>query len=849
MRQKVSVVVFASSLTVLGVVGRAETTAPPPTSRSTSITLRLLPSLPEAAVEPMQWRILAMVRNESAAPFRATPRSHVEGGRIVNIHPSAQNVLPGTSEVFFLRVEATAPAAGTTISLTLNERPDVTVRCRLACGVDLSLLSWEMAWQGKGSTLASVKASPPAGTVFAPTRLPRAWNELGVTWVRTRFFVPNTWRGQTLQVRLGAVDDADITFLNGTPIGQTNGWDVPRSYRLPAEAVRWGHDNELCIAVENSFAGGGIYRSPLQVTIGEVAAGTLAFDEPVRQPECARGPVGQTAPRLPLRRMSVRDGVLYYEDGKEVALWGINTYPQSWTQYNSLKKLGVDPRRSIDEDFDDFEAMGIDIIRIHVFDSEITDGQGHLLQNDHLNVLDYLVAQCNRRGIYLMLTPIAWWGSPNARQDSLSRTTPKEAMSLWPVKWPAQVNYLREFLDHRNPHTGHRLVDEPCLVLFEVINEPTYWTCGDVLTGNPGDTWVNADLSKAAIEGVRQTWRDTVPDAGWQTPTTYAWYRYETVRRYIDTMIAAIRSTGARQPVAYSAFWMQDPDVLQAIADSGCEVITLSAYPGGLATINDDRNLLSEMDNVDSDARLARKVRLVYEFDAPGTIRKVHLYPAMARHWRNRGVQVACQFQYDARAVAHLNCDWPQHYLNLWHTPGKAVSFMIGGEVFRRLPRGAAFPTPPDDQVFLPAAVSYQRNVALLCAADSYMQAGPTDWHPLPSPAAPKRIVSVGTCEYFQYEGTGMVSLTIEGQVATLRIYPDVERLREGWEGKIDAPLTRLHERTHPFRIRMADWKDAIVERREEGRWDLLSAKAADFPARPGSYRLRRTAATGRVSG
>ena len=41
-------------------------------------------------------------------------------------------------------------------------------------------------------------------------------------------------------------------------------------------------------------------------------------------------------------------------------------YPQSWEQYQSLKKLNIDHRQSIDEDFDDFQAMGLDAIRIHV---------------------------------------------------------------------------------------------------------------------------------------------------------------------------------------------------------------------------------------------------------------------------------------------------------------------------------------------------------------------------------------------------------------------------------------------------------------------------------------------------
>jgi hypothetical protein len=60
--------------------------------------------------------------------------------------------------------------------------------------------------------------------------------------------------------------------------------------------------------------------------------------------------------------MEVRDGVLRYPDGKEVALWGVAYYPQSFTQYFSLERLGVDRRRSTDEDLDDFVEMGIGMI-------------------------------------------------------------------------------------------------------------------------------------------------------------------------------------------------------------------------------------------------------------------------------------------------------------------------------------------------------------------------------------------------------------------------------------------------------------------------------------------------------
>jgi hypothetical protein len=214
------------------------------------------------------------------------------------------------------------------------------------------------------------------------------------------------------------------------------------------------------------------------------------------------------------------------------------------------------------------------------------------------------------------------------------------------------------------------------------------------------------------------------------------------------------------------------------------------------------------------------------------------MYTAMARHWRNAGVQVACQFQYDARALAHLNWDWPQHYLNLWHVPGKTASFLIGGEVFRRLPRGATFPTPDDDQVFSPAAVSFHRNAALLAADDRYMQARPTDWRPIPLPGNPRRILSVGKCPYFDYDGTGIVDLRIEGTSGTLRIYPDVDCVNEGLKGTVEKPLTRLVCRGHRFRLRLSGWADAKVERQDGAKWVDEDGRAGEFIAAPGVYRL-----------
>ncbi len=812
----------------------AAATAPP------KLHLHVAGGMPAPNRQPTQWRVVVLARNRGSAPARLTPTIRTTGVRVVTLQPSSARIDAGGSAAFFVLLETTGQATTHTITFGVKELPELARPYRLELGVDLSQLEWQSSWSGKGSCLADVKAPPTAGT-WTPVRLPRLWQELGVTWVRTRFALPAAWQGKPLRLRLRAVDDADATFLNGREIGRTHGWDRQRTYEIPSEAVRWGQDNELAIAVDNPNAGGGVYRAPLLLTVGDAPDAGWPFAPAALQPESKRTPPGPIAPRLPMRRMVVRDGVLRYVDGGEVALWGVNTYPQSWTQFKSLEKLGIDPRRATDEDFEDFVQMGIDLIRIHVFDTEISDGQGNLVRNAHLDVLDYLVSKCNAAGIYLMLTPIAWWGSPSQRPDSFSRNTPKQAMSMWPERWGVQTSYLRQFLTHENPYTKRRLMDEPCLVLLEIINEPTYWSYGEVMGNTPGLTHLGPAVSMRGMGGVRRAWQQFAPSSDWHQPSIYACFRYETLRRYIDAMIDAIRDAGAEQPIAYSIFACSDVDIAQAIADSRCDAITMGMYPGGLRTINDDRNLLGELGNGALDARFADKARLAYEFDAAGMVTQACMYPAMARRWRNRGVQAACQFQYDARVLAHLNWDWPTHYLNLWHTPGKIVSFLIGGEAFRRLPRGATFATPDDDQVFGPAAASFRHNASLLAASDVYMQTGPTDWRPLPPPRNPKRILSVGTCPFFDYDGSGVVDLRIGDDRADLRIYPDVERLRgRELRGTLEKPLTRLHERSHPFRLRLSGWGETRVERRVGGGWKRIAGSAAQFTAAPGVYRLVR---------
>ena len=444
---------------------------------------------------------------------------------------------------------------------------------------------------------------------------------------------------------MGAIDDNDATFFNGERIGRTNGWDTPRDYAIPERLVRWGVENVLTVAVENVNAGGGPYKAPFLLLAGDArpAASAAATLPAARRP--AAGVVGKP---LPLRPMHVEHGVLRWPEGTEVALWGVNIYPQSWYQFENTTRLGVDKRATMKRDLDHLQQMGVEVIRIHVFDREISDGAGNLVRNEHLDLLDELVAECSRRGIYMVFTPIAWWGGPNERVGSFSYETSEPGMMFVPKARTAAQAYLRNFLRHVNRFDGRCFVDEPCLCLLEVQNKPAYFDYGDMAGEAYTPQGERSEVLARDRAELRRQWASWLAEHGFaDDPALYALFRYQQMRRYVREMVGAIRGAGARQPVAISGFGGGGDEIVQAIANSECDAVTMSAYPGGWERVNDGTNLLPEMGPLTIDPRWSEKARVVYEFDTPAANVSCYLYPAIATHFRSAEAQIACQFQYE----------------------------------------------------------------------------------------------------------------------------------------------------------------------------------------------------------
>jgi glycosidase len=91
----------------------------------------------------------------------------------------------------------------------------------------------------------------------------RLHNRVGEFYYRREFLCPAHWPDEEMVFVLGAADDFDETYLNGTMIGATgletpHHWETARVYRFPARLLHRGQANTLLIKVTNAAFDGGL---------------------------------------------------------------------------------------------------------------------------------------------------------------------------------------------------------------------------------------------------------------------------------------------------------------------------------------------------------------------------------------------------------------------------------------------------------------------------------------------------------------------------------------------------------------------------------------------------------------
>ena len=85
-------------------------------------------------------------------------------------------------------------------------------------------------------------------------------------------------------------------------------------------------------------------------------------------------------------------GVMRWSDTKkEASFFGVNYTLPFAHAYRAMGYLGVDRKTAIDRDVYHMARLGLNAYRIHIWDVEISDAEGNLLENEHLELLDYLI--------------------------------------------------------------------------------------------------------------------------------------------------------------------------------------------------------------------------------------------------------------------------------------------------------------------------------------------------------------------------------------------------------------------------------------------------------------------------
>jgi len=176
-------------------------------------------------------------------------------------------------------------------------------------------------------------------------------------------------------------------------------------------------------------------------------------------------------------------GTIRWRDNRqEVALYGANYCIMSGSDYRMAGLVAGERKRMIDEDMAQFARMGWTALRLCSWgDWENADPAGNLIVNEHVDLLDYLIARARERGIYILLTPIHTYDPRFADQvnqpspaNGFSKYFQRPEMGVNPQSIAAQRNYIGQLLNHVNPYTGVALKDEPAILFIEMINEPVH---------------------------------------------------------------------------------------------------------------------------------------------------------------------------------------------------------------------------------------------------------------------------------------------------------------------------------------------------------------------------------------
>jgi len=493
------------------------------------------------------------------------------------------------------------------------------------------------------------------------------------------------------------------------------------------------------------------------------------------------------------------EGVIRWIDTKkEAAFFGVNYTAPFAYGYRALKALGIHPEEEIKQDVYHMSRLGIDAFRVHVWDTEITDSAGNLLNNEHLRLFDFLLAELKKRNIKTIVTPIAFWGNGYPERDEktpgFSAKYGKDSSVVKEVAIKAQENYLKQFFSHVNPYTKLSYIQDQDIIATEINNEPHH----------------------------------SGPKA--------------LTKSYVNRLAAAIRNIGWKKPVFYNI--SESPWYADAVANANIDGVSFQWYPTGLVANQTLKgNFLPNVDKYhipfDTIPAFKNKARMVYEFDAGDVLQPI-MYPAMARSFRTAGFQWATQFAYDPMATAYANTEYQTHYLNLAYTPAKAISLLIASKVFHQVPRLKSYGVYPASSRFENFRISYKDALSEMNSEEEFYYSNNTTSKPV-NAVKLKKLAGVGSSQIVTYSGKGAYFLDkVEDGVWRLEVMPDAIHIRDPFKrASLKKEVTRIEWRTQQMNVSLSNLgSDFTVKPLNNNNTFNTKVKGSAFDIYPGTYLL-----------
>lgn len=494
------------------------------------------------------------------------------------------------------------------------------------------------------------------------------------------------------------------------------------------------------------------------------------------------------------QKMHVKDGVLLFEDGSEAVLWGVNLQPSLSWEYRRMAKHGLHKplemdayKAMIDEAYDELEMMGCNFIRIHLSPGDITDTEGNLVENQWLDLTDYVMAEAEKRGMYTYLAFLNALGAARWKETFIS--TKNETKPMWMID-PEFIEkadrYMSQLLNRENKYLdGAKYKDSPALAIVEPINEPGYFTREEI------DAWPNC-------LAVYESWLNKQNKE--DSEESYTAWRIDNSKSYINRRVKFFRNEGCDAVMSWSMEWPRmmewtGEDVFEAAADSDAQIVSVCFYPGQSAAYKKQGEELKAVgeqnyfgyiqDSYDKhhwhgwmrDERFKDKARIVYEFETYFN-QTSYLYPLMAKYFRSQGIQAAAMWDYILPGQAEYTA--AAHHLNLKTTPNKAAAFIAAHEVMKNTPRDESFSTTSATEDYSEnAALSYEDGCSAY-ADDStlvYSETMPEMFvKHLMRGQSFQRVIGRGSSPVVQYSGSGLYVLEQSGAGEwSLEILPDAE--------------------------------------------------------------------------